>query len=277
MSVLKTLRLDHNCLEAVVPGIGLLRSCESMNLSFNKLSELPAFPASYSLTSLDLSNNKFAAFPESISGLTSLLSLNLSNNLIFNIPSCAALLSRLNLLDISQNLVHTIHPKFWLLSNLEILKMNNNSMGTERPDTIFEDQASLKSDVQNKSLKNVCKSADINDRDAFVALTARMSKLVKLRTLTLSHNSLKHLPQEIGCLTSLTELWIQSNPLDFIPETMSNLTNLAIFTIDSGVPGLASLRQTILLPEPEQSARDVPSPFAAASRPRLGRQPSAAP
>ena len=133
MTVLKVLRLYLNNFESLVPGIEKLRSCHSMNLSSNRLSTLPAFPAAHSLTSLDLSNNKFVEFPDSISEISALLVLNLSQNLLLEIPSCTALLTQLTLLDISRNSIDTLHPRFWLMTSLEVLKLNHNSMGSIRP------------------------------------------------------------------------------------------------------------------------------------------------
>jgi hypothetical protein len=107
-------------------------------------------------------------------------------------------------------------------------------------------------------------------------MTDDVSKLVNLRTLTLSHNSLKILPAALGSLTSLTELWIQSNPLSCIPESLSNLINLSVFTVDSGVPGLASLRQLVIFEEPGQSSRLMSSRSISSPESKLFLQVDAA-
>jgi len=260
MTVLKVLRLDHNCLEALVGGIGMLQSCHSMDLSHNQLSVLPAFPASYSLTSLALSHNKFMQFPDSVAELSSLLMLDLSNNAIRVIPACTMLLKKLTFFDISYNRIDDLHPKMWRLSNLEVLKLDHNNMGGLRPENA----------AFSKKLSNILGEKN-NDVLLLETLTDNVSKLVNLRTFTLSHNSMKNLPSALGSLTSLTELWIQNNPLSCIPDTLSNLNNLSIFTVDSGVPGVASLRQLVLFDEPNQQARFPTARNAEATRPNTAQ------
>lgn len=253
MTLLKILRLDHNSLDALVPGVGKLQSCEYMDLSHNQLSVLPAFPAANSLTSLDLSGNKFLEFPDSISEVSTLLMLNLSHNMIVEVPSCIGLLHKLTLLDLSWNSLDTFHPKIWLLTTLEVLKLDHNNMGGVRQEKENEDDhIGIFSRLATKA-----PSQKQSKYYAFQTLTQQISELVSLRTLTLSHNSLKTLPQALGSVTALTELWIQSNPLSCIPDTLSNLNNLSVFTVDSGVPGLASLRQEVTFDEPNNRIRSV--------------------
>jgi Leucine-rich repeat (LRR) protein len=189
MTVLKVLRLDHNCLESLVGGIGMLQSCQSMDLSHNRLSELPAFPALYSLTSLALSNNKITQFPDSLTELSSLLMLDLSYNSIIAIPSFTALLKKLTFFDLSHNRIDDLHPKLWKLSDLEVLKLDHNNMGGVRPENV---------ELGNMLAMMGQKAPALN----YQTITDNVSKLVNLRTFTLSNNSLQNLPSSLGTMTS---------------------------------------------------------------------------
>jgi internalin A len=180
--------------------------------------------------------------------------LNISYNHILEIPSCASLLEKLAFLDLSNNSIDTLHPNMWLLSSLEVLKLDHNNMGGVRKEKeVAPEDVNLFSRISTSKTPAEARVKYYSMQ----TITEHVSKLVNLRTLTLSHNFLKTLPPALGRLTCLTELWIQSNPLSCIPDTLSDLNTLSVFTVDSGVPGVASLRQLVIFDEPEHRAQQI--------------------
>ena len=47
-----------------------------------------------------------------------------------------------------------------------------------------------------------------------------------LKTLSVSYNELDSLPDELGGLTSLEQLWLDQNQLTYLPNTIGDLENL---------------------------------------------------
>jgi hypothetical protein len=134
---LQRLTLCHNLIEGCFPNtVGLIQSLRFLDISFNKISELPrsviglkklevllaercvmsALPDTMiymdRLEFLDLSNNKFTRFPIELSAMVSLKTLNLSNNSIPLLPRNICSMTKLDVLDLKRNQLRALPVEF---------------------------------------------------------------------------------------------------------------------------------------------------------------------
>ncbi|CAM9250870.1 unnamed protein product [Scytosiphon promiscuus] len=106
-----------------------MRSVEEINLSGNKLQELPEDAQRFtSLSTLRLDNNKLSGLPEGLLTLTSLTRLSLRHNNFSNLPYRFGDLHRLQRLDLGENMLKTLPPTMGLLTSLKHLKLDGNNM-----------------------------------------------------------------------------------------------------------------------------------------------------
>ncbi|CAM9128605.1 unnamed protein product [Hapterophycus canaliculatus] len=106
-----------------------MRSVEDINLSGNKLRELPEDAQRLtSLKTLRLDNNKLSGLPDGLLTLTSLTCLSLRHNNFSNLPYRFGDLHRLHKLDLGENMLKTLPPTMGLLTSLKHLKLDSNNM-----------------------------------------------------------------------------------------------------------------------------------------------------
>ena len=119
------LDLHQNNIEYIPASILELPIIKELNLSLNKISELPSVSWSASLVQLNLSRNKLKTLPDCATELCtdSMAVLRLEHNQLKMVPKCVSFLYNLNTLDISHNseiLVLPVH-----LGRLRKLKQLN--------------------------------------------------------------------------------------------------------------------------------------------------------
>ena len=123
---LKTLDLHKNELIEFPQSILKLTNLESLNLRWNKLSQIPKeFSQLENLKYLDLCENKLIEFPTAIFMLLKLKTLGLNENQITKIFILDSKLENLKKLDLSGNFIIEIHLQ---LPKLKILNLNLNNI-----------------------------------------------------------------------------------------------------------------------------------------------------
>ena len=120
---LKYLYLQDNKLTDVSQ-LSKLTELVSLNISSNKISNIPDFPES--LLYLYLSNNNISRLPTSFSNLINLQILYLNGNQLSEIPPEIYNLSQIWMLDLSDNKITVIPSQIKLLYNLQNLNLHGN-------------------------------------------------------------------------------------------------------------------------------------------------------
>ncbi|KAM0681470.1 hypothetical protein GINT2_000672 [Glugoides intestinalis] len=221
---LESLRLENNNIKELQPNIfNNLQKLESLNLSDNKLTELPScvFDGLVNLKSLWLPNNNIKELqPNIFNNLQKLEYLRLYSNKLTEIPSCV-FDGLVNLIELwlEHNNIKELQPNlFNKLQKLEYLNLSNNKL-TEFPEGILSELRSL----QELNLsRNEIKSFPIGS----------FTGLKKLKILFLSNNKLTEIPPSILSLTNLKTLDICSNNLKSVPKEIGNMSRLEYLDLD---------------------------------------------
>ena len=106
---------------------GKCKTAEKLNLSGNKLTELPSdLGEMNSLRELSCSSNNLKGLPSSISKLKNLKKVDLSSNklFVFGFPNALLELQLLTNLDISGNELSSLPPNFTKLDKLSYLNLS---------------------------------------------------------------------------------------------------------------------------------------------------------
>uniref|UniRef100_A0A7N4PRI8 Leucine rich repeat containing 1 n=1 Tax=Sarcophilus harrisii TaxID=9305 RepID=A0A7N4PRI8_SARHA len=196
------------------------RSLEELLLDANQLRELPEqFFQLVKLRKLGLSDNEIQRLPPEIANFMQLVELDVSRNDIPEIPESISFCKALQRADFSGNPLTRLPESFPELQNLTCLSVN---------------------DISLQSLpENIGKS---------------LTQLQRLKELDLGNNEIYHLPETIGALLHLEDLWLDGNQLAELPQEIGNLKNLLCLDVSENklerlpeeISGLASLTDLVI-------------------------------
>ena len=129
LTLLRTLRLEHNQIARLPASLGACVGLEELRLNHNKLRDLPAsIGALTSLRELYLHNNELLAVPAEIGDLAALEILYLSSNKLALVPESFSRLSALRNLDLYNNQLEALPFEVTALPALEYLDVENNNL-----------------------------------------------------------------------------------------------------------------------------------------------------
>ena len=138
------LDLHQNNIENIPASILELPMIKELNLSLNKISELPSVSWSASLVQLNLSRNELKTLPNCATELCtdSMAVLRLEHNQLKTVPECVSFLYNLNTLDISHNPeIHVLPIHLGRLKKLKQLNLIGLHHLYDPPPSICESSA----------------------------------------------------------------------------------------------------------------------------------------
>lgn len=116
-------------IERLSPDVGNLTYLASLDVSHNKLTELPEELSNlHYLQGLYATHNRLNTFPEQILLLPVLIKLDLSANQIGTIPSEIRRMDQLTRLTMDQNTLTSIPVELYALKNLNVLELADNGL-----------------------------------------------------------------------------------------------------------------------------------------------------
>ena len=237
-------------------GIPQLSTIEAQN---NRLNGLPShFGRLRALTTLNISNNKFRAFPLVLTEITSLWSLDISFNMITELPAQIGLMVALKSFIIIGNQVSKFPEEMSDLVNLRTLDVRRNNISDlsiacrlPKIQSISADHNGVRAldlalgpkmtslvashnEITQLSLTPgpmgappyLLKVLDLSYAKLSSIDNLALGQLSALRTLKLDHNSIRSIPDSLGDLKWLETLSCTDNKLDALPSTLGCLQKL---------------------------------------------------
>ena len=162
-----------------------------------------------SLTALSLASNKLEVLPEGICRLTNLRSLNLLRNRLRLLPAKFGELLELRDLYVSSNRLESIPSSFGNLVNLGRVDLNANRL-RRLPD----------------SLQRLSCHTFVCNGNLLTSISPALCKMKHLKKMSLCENQIKYLPREIGDMARIETLHLLGNRLMELPDTLGKLTTL---------------------------------------------------
>jgi adenylate cyclase len=228
----------------------------TLDIQNNRLERLPrALPRS--LLNLNISNNKFDAFPVNVTELAHLSRLDISFNTISELPREIGRLTRLTKLVIVGNQISALPNEFGnlaLLSELDcrrnqiadlavacglpelaFLSADHNNLHTlalplgprlQALDVSHNDITELPLARDTFTLPSALTCLDISNAKLSVLDEGTLSQLPSLRNLRLDRNLFRTLPESLGDLKWLESLSCADNALSKLPESVGKLQKL---------------------------------------------------
>jgi Leucine-rich repeat (LRR) protein len=204
---LRSLQLSGNRLTEV-PGLGNLHRLISLDAQHNRLTTLEGVQHLSSLTQLIANDNALTQVP-GLATLTRLTRLDLRGNQLAALDGVQGL-TLLTQLDLSDNLLSALPEQIHRLIRLQYLNLSNNQF-TSLPGGIERMVGLTQLNLSGNRL---------------VELPGTLSGLTRLLQLHLAENRLRSVPAVIGTMPSLRILNLRGNQLEVIPEGLERLRQL---------------------------------------------------
>jgi Leucine-rich repeat (LRR) protein len=235
-------------------------SIEILDLSYNKILQLPDLSKLIELKILNLKSNRLRTLPETIGKILKLKTLNLRNNMLKNLPKSLSYITSLKILDLHGNKLTNLGFDFspsiselelgWnsfvaipnnikSLTLLEKLGLGGNKI-ENLPNWIGLFSLLRELDLYDNKITTIPESIGLlntleklNLRNNHLrSLPSSVRNLSSLKNLNLSWNKFTFLPEWIGSLSSLEELNLWGNQLATLPNSLSSLSSLKILDLN---------------------------------------------
>ncbi|XP_057393301.1 malignant fibrous histiocytoma-amplified sequence 1 isoform X3 [Balaenoptera acutorostrata] len=236
---LRKLNLSHNQLPALPAQLGALIHLEELDVSFNRLAHLPDSLSCLSrLRAIDVDHNQLTAFPWQLLQLAALEELDVSSNRLRGLPEDISALRALKILWLSGTELGTLPSGFCELASLESLMLDNN--GLQALPAQFSRLQRLKmlnlsSNLLQEFPAALLPLAGLEElylsRNQLTSVPSLISGLGRLLTLWLDNNRIRYLPDSIVELTGLEELVLQGNQIAVLPDNFGQLSRVGLWKI----------------------------------------------
>ncbi|KAL0577854.1 cysteinyl-tRNA synthetase [Marasmius crinis-equi] len=248
--------LDHTYLES-------LTKLSALYVQNNRMEKLPWHLPKWSMTLLNISNNKFKVLPNVVCELKNLRDLDISFNMIEELPEEIEKLQKLEHLIVTGNRLTSIPKQCAKLHSLRRLDCRRNTIADLGVIGMLPWLDKISADWNALHELNLSVGAHVTTIDATYneitqlvlasgpenstphSLTsldvshARLSslddtileQLSSLKTLKLDYNQFKVLPESLGSLTHLETLSVADNHLSHLPESIGSLQQLVLLDV----------------------------------------------
>ncbi|GFR98763.1 leucine-rich repeat protein SHOC-2-like [Elysia marginata] len=225
-----TLIASDNRIEQLINTIGECENLKIVDLSRNKISHIPeSFANLGKLVRLDLSENRIKTFCEHFTSCGSLETLFLDLNMIGKFPNWFQDLNKIQEISMKSNDLSgdAIPDKFGFKSpHLRVLDLRGNFIEV-LPES-FCRLPSLQVLMLGTPLDYLERSPNFQNGNWLRHLPQDFHHLTSLTKLCVEENQVLALPEDIGELVNLEELYFGSNMLDEIPASFTKLSSLRI-------------------------------------------------
>ncbi|XP_017035690.1 leucine-rich repeat-containing protein 40 isoform X2 [Drosophila kikkawai] len=249
---LTVLTLHDNALVELPPEIGKLEKLMRLNVSHNKLSQLPR--ETYSLPELrhlNISYNAFNELDPDISDLHMLEFLDAGHNNIQSLPGGIGFLVRLTALLLPHNHIKELPPDLVNMRSLQKLDLMQNDltclpedMGLLRKLECLYLQHNDILELPNFEGNEALSELHASNNFIMTVPKAMCSNLPHLKILDLRDNKITELPDELCLLRNLNRLDVSNNTISMLPVTLSSLAHLISLQVD-GNP-IKTIRRDII-------------------------------
>eukprot|EP00942_MAST-04A_sp_MAST-4A-sp1_P014877 g14877.t1 len=198
MNALKVMRINHGPLETLPTNINkFFKKVSRLDLSFNKLKNLPGTLGRLPINQLYLENNELNMLPDTIWGNKDIFHIELDNNNI-SVISPSILASRaLNRLFMSNNSLY--RPPVELFA-LKIV-------------TIYTDGNRLNSIPAEIGKMTTLQHARFNNNQNITNIPEEIGNLIKLQDIDFRNNAIESLPNSFESLNALKYIYLHDNPI----------------------------------------------------------------
>ncbi|XP_048457834.1 leucine-rich repeat-containing protein 40 isoform X2 [Rhincodon typus] len=229
LSQLQKLNISHNKLKELPDELWNLTSLRSLYLHHNELERIQeGIGKLIHLEELDVSSNQLTAIPSTLGELSSLLKFILANNKLKYIPLDISKMRSLKLLDASHNELEGVPSELANMVSLQQLYLRHNK---------------LHHLPQLPSCKYL-KELHVGNNQIEYLGSEHLKNLSAVTVLELRDNKLKSLPDEILMLQDLERLDLTNNDISSLPYGLGNLPKLMSLLLE-GNP-LRSIRRDII-------------------------------
>ena len=262
---LKILDVANNALTSIVENGAIeLPSLQSLNVTENRLTQMPEMLRSTELLTLLMAGNRLTSVPESIISLKKLTSVDFSRNAIKKLDERLGLIDTLTMLRIANNplgerkflTMDTDSIKRELRSRI-LLDEHSENLGGDIVSFQYSDPPAGKDTATPKGWD--IKPGGVVDRSSANLEAIEPSDLDSLvqkndvKTLTLHHNLFTHLPQATELLgNSLKILDLSSNKLtgsSYIPTNLSLPSLRSMNLLNNAITSLSPLLDFLSAPQ----------------------------
>ncbi|RLN91611.1 hypothetical protein BBJ28_00010014 [Nothophytophthora sp. Chile5] len=190
---------------------------QTLSLVANGLERLPSSIGMFRhLTELDLTKNRLRELPDSLTELTGLTALNLSCNALERLPEDFGRLDKLEKLWLESNALTELPTSIGLCRSARCANFNGNLL-TELPVTLGDLTALTTLSVNLNDLRE---------------LPEALTRLPNLRVLHASRNKIVKLPRNMGEMHALRELRLDWNIIRELPFSFRTLTDLRVLCME---------------------------------------------
>ncbi|KAG6615934.1 Adenylate cyclase-like protein [Phytophthora cinnamomi] len=211
-TTLTSIRASHNYIQAFSPKLWKLRDIRYLDLSHNRLKELPYVEGDLKLL------RETREWQVGVGLLVGLEVLLLNDNILIEVPKSIEKCGELTLLDLSNNHLSSLSDEVPALISLERMVLHHNALRS-LPEAIGNLSSLQELDLAHNRL---------------LTLPESIGALHKLETLHLISNQLRLLPKEFGALSQLRHLDLDNNPkLINLEDFFQHLSSVSFFSASS--------------------------------------------